>query len=114
LPTEFCTCVDICEIDSLYADEYLCDICDEILECEEGFYFDDEACMCFMSAQCKVLCPEGQDLLPTEFCTCVDICEIDSLYADEYLCPTSKICDDVVLECGDDYYFDEKACMCFS
>jgi hypothetical protein len=56
-----CTCVDECEIDSLYAGVDLCpdDIWDEILECEEGFYFDDEAYMCFMSAQCKVLCPEG-------------------------------------------------------
>ena len=75
-----CRCVPQCEIDSLYSDE---DLCTEENRCggEDSLqYFDKESGLCFYSAHCKMLCPEGQELIPTEMCRCAYQSEIDALY----------------------------------
>jgi len=36
--------------------------------------------MCFALGQCKIGCPEGQALLPTEMCKCVPQSEVDALF----------------------------------
>ena len=49
-------------------------------ECEEGQYWNALACECFNMMQCRMACPEGQDLIPTERCECAPQDAIKSLF----------------------------------
>ena len=44
----------------------------------QSYNFD--ACMCFYDAHCRMMCPEGEDLIPTQMCECVPTSLIDDLY----------------------------------
>ena len=48
--------------------------------CEPGTYWNYLACDCFEMAQCRMGCPEDQDLIPTERCTCAPREEIRALF----------------------------------
>ena len=48
--------------------------------CEPGTYWNYLACDCFNMAQCRMACPEDQDLIPTERCTCAPREEIRALF----------------------------------
>ena len=49
-------------------------------QCDKGFYFNPLSCRCFSMAQCKMECPEGEDLCPTERCECRPIDVVRSLF----------------------------------
>ena len=40
----------------------------DCIECPDGFYFDESACMCFAAGMCKIGCPEGQTNDPRYTC----------------------------------------------
>ena len=75
-----CECVPQCEYDELWTDEPICEPCEEDAkcgdicpnECGENQHYDKDFCMCFVTAQCEKACPEGQGMLPYEYCNCVD------------------------------------------
>jgi len=49
-------------------EEYMCNWGSS---CEEGQYWNHLACACFNMMQCRMACPDGEDLIPTERCECV-------------------------------------------
>ena len=113
----------------------------DCIECPDGFYFDESACMCFAAGMCKIGCPEGQTNDPRYTCQCTDRDEVEALYqyfwgdecpifrclyehtpsgpTEDYECDAegNKICK-VEKSCGDEdeewprYYWDERTCMC--
>ena len=60
----------------------VCPYIDNKDKCEAGFYWNPLACKCFSLSHCKMMCPEGQQLSPTEKCTCVKDSQVDALYPD--------------------------------
>ena len=82
-------------------------VCNEVKECLDGQEWDDDACMCFTMRKCRMMCPEGEGLIPTEGCRCVPQCEIDSLYSDTDLCTDENRCG-----LGRKYYNKESG-LCF-
>ena len=48
--------------------------------CEQGQFFNYLACMCLYEEQCDIACPDGEDLLPNEQCTCAPVKEIKNLF----------------------------------
>lgn len=54
--------------------------CKKEAQCYEMQYWNHLACECFNMAQCMIMCPPGQDLLPTSMCECVPNEQIQSLY----------------------------------
>ena len=53
--------------------------CDIIFE-GENYVFDEQACTCFSLIQCRIGCPDGLQLDPTQPCECVSDEAIDRIY----------------------------------
>ena len=53
--------------------------CDHIFE-DGTHVFNQEACTCFSLIQCRIECPEGLQLDPTQACECVAEDAIDRIY----------------------------------
>ena len=89
-------------------------------------YYDIKyTCRCMYKAQCKMMCPQGQALMPTEECRCADLSEIAALYPDNKRVPDyiQRWKEQAVKDrqcpnksktiCEEGQYFDDLACQCF-
>ena len=84
----FCAAVatDLRVFEDIYGDESQAihrvqsqEECDIIFE-GENYVFDEEACTCFSLIQCRIECPEGLQLDPTQPCECISEEAIDRIY----------------------------------
>ena len=62
----------------------VCPIAENKGKCDydSGKYWNELGCECFYIGHCGIRCPEGEQFLPTESCTCVRDSEVDALYPD--------------------------------
>merc|ERR1711862_62964 len=78
-PTKACECMSECAYQELFVTEPVCECIEDLKcgsvcqdkACDMDHYYDFETCQCFVKYQCEMACPEGEDMMPTEFCQCV-------------------------------------------
>jgi hypothetical protein len=84
-------------------------------ECDKGFYWSEDRCMCLVEAQCKKLCPQGQALDPREICECIPVMDIVMIndcpwFHDIIIDPVWPIDEEY---CPHGLYWNDEHCMCF-
>ena len=96
-----------CEYDELWTDEAVCEAnCPGYdTRCNENYYWNEEACMCFSEIMCTIGCMDGTVNNPTIGCGCMPRCAYDELFTREPVCECfddnrcGNVCPDS--ECGE-------------
>ena len=74
-------------LSGLVASKKTCVVDESDKQCEADYYWNEDACTCFVEYWCEIGCPIGQTNSPLEFCNCIYQCKYDELFTDEILCP---------------------------
>lgn len=64
-PRAGCSCIRQHEFDAIFEN------CENTNVCPDGQVWSDDLCICVAEVQCMMMCPQGQQLDPRYFCSCV-------------------------------------------